>query len=568
MPTALKSITYIALVGICSMLMCSTTQAQPIQNYFIRFADKINTPFSLNQPQDYLSQRSIARRERQHIAINEQDLPVDPAYIQQLKNTGVELLNRSKWMNGITIRIADTNQIASTLQAIMLLPFVSGNTEVKRLSHQSSTTLPSNKLDIPVLRLADASSVQATDYGYGYNQIHMLNGDSIHQKGFRGKGMQIAVLDAGFKNADQIHAFDSIRNRGQILATHDFVVGDDEVYSDDQHGCCVLSSIACNLPGQLIGTAPEASFYLLRSEDNASEHLIEEYNWVSAAEYADSAGADIISSSLGYSIFDGSGPSHTYADLDGHTTVVTQGAEAAFARGMLVVNSAGNEGSGSWHYIIAPADGDHVMAIGAVDSVGIKANFSSFGPSSSGAIKPNVATQGKGTWLADPYGNIFSGNGTSFACPVLSGMAACLWQAAPNASNLQIKQAIESSATQADSPDFSLGNGIPNFAKALYYLRDKTQPNFTSSRILGLYGNPFRESFGVNFYSLTEQAITLTLMDILGRTVVRYTKNLQADSFNQLLVPEGADIGSISSGIYYLHIVTSTNDFLLKVLKN
>ena len=555
------------LVTLSALCAAEKASAQPIQNYFIGFKDKASTPYSLDQPSAFLSERAIERRTRQQIALNDQDLPVDPSYIQQVQATGVELLNRSKWLNGITVRIADTNQIASTLQAIASLSFVNSTTAIKRLANANNQAQVSDKLAIPVLRIAEGNSSESSDYGYGYNQIHMLNGDYLHQQGFRGKGIQIAVLDAGFKNANQIRAFDSIRTRGQILATHDFVVGDDEVYSDDQHGCCVLSSIACILPGELIGTAPDANFYLLRSEDNASEHLIEEYNWVSAAEYADSAGADIISSSLGYSIFDGSGPSHTYADLDGKTTPVTQGAEAAFARGMLVVNSAGNEGSGNWRYIIAPANGDHVMAVGAVDSAGVKANFSSFGPASDGALKPDVATQGKGTWLADPFGNIFAGNGTSFACPILAGMAACLWQAAPKATNSQIKQAIEQSATQATAPDFALGNGIPDFAKALYYLRDKQQPDFDKDRILGVYGNPFRTSFAVNFYSHAAQTIALNMIDIMGRSVLHYEKTLQADSFNQLMLPEAGQEQQLASGIYYLRILTSTDDYLLKVLK-
>jgi subtilisin family serine protease len=557
----------ILLVTICFCCGLTNAFAQPIQNYFIGFKDKIGSPYSLDQPTAFLSERSIARRTRQQIVLSEQDLPVNPTYIQAVQSTGIELLNRSKWMNGITVRIADTNQIASTLQAIASLSCVKNTTAIKRIAQGNSQTQTNDKLSVPVLRIAEGKANTSSDYGYGYNQIHMLNGDYMHQQGFRGKGIQIAVLDAGFKNANQIPAFDSIRTRGQILATHDFVVGDDEVYSDDQHGCCVLSSIACNLPGELIGTAPDASFYLLRSEDNASEHLIEEYNWVSAAEYADSAGADIISSSLGYSTFDGGISSHTYAELDGKTTPVTQGAEAAFARGILVVNSAGNEGTGNWRYIIAPADGDHVMAIGAVDSLGIKANFSSFGPASDGAIKPDVATQGKGTWLADPYGNLFSGNGTSFACPILSGMAACLWQAAPKATNTEIKQAIEQSASQAAAPDFALGNGIPDFAKALYFLRDKQQQDFDTDRILGIYGNPFRDSFGVNFYSHSDQTITLTMLDLLGRNVLHYEKKLQADSFNQLILPEEGDRSHLASGIYYLHMVTPTDDYLLKVLK-
>ncbi|MEA3445735.1 MAG: hypothetical protein U9R19_13530, partial [Bacteroidota bacterium] len=287
--------------------------------YWVKFTDKTNTPYSLTNPSDFLTSRAIQRRLAQNISYAENDLPVDPAYIDSLENIGVQVLTRSKWFNAATIY---TNNQA-LLSQIQALPFVQGIQKVARLK-----TLAYNGVNL--FREYDfknqATPLSINNYGAGTNQIEMLNGHILHNDGFDGAGKVIAVLDAGFKNADTLACFQSLWDNKQIFGFRDFVTGDSTVFEDHSHGMSVLSTMGGYLPGQLIGTAPGAAYWLLRSEDTGSEYVIEEDNWVVAAEFADSVGADIINSSLGYTVFDISSQNHTYADMDGNTTHVTRGA--------------------------------------------------------------------------------------------------------------------------------------------------------------------------------------------------------------------------------------------------
>ncbi len=312
------------------------------------------------------------------------------------------------------------------------------------------------------------TSGQSYDYGQAFNQINMLNGIPLHDLGLDGAGMTIAVLDAGFLNADVIEAFDSLWLNNQIIGYKDFVSPlAPDIFDSHYHGTMVLSTMGANLPTEMVGTAPKADYWLLRSEDGATEYLIEELNWASAAEFADSLGADIINSSLGYTTYDDPAQDHTYEDMDGNTTPITIAADLAASKGILVVNSAGNSGSSSWHYIGAPADGDSVFTIGAVNSSGNYASFSSTGPTYDDRIKPNVVAQGQGSTVISAYsGNVTSGNGTSFSSPITAGMVACLWQAHPNKKNTEIMEAIQQSASQALNPDSLLGYGIPDYFAA------------------------------------------------------------------------------------------------------
>ena len=282
--------------------------------YFISFSDKNNTPYSVSTPSDFLSAKAISRRITQNIPVLQNDLPVDPAYILAVQNTGAVVLNRSKWYNGIII---DCD--SATLQAVTALPFVNSSTAVNRIGRSSGKIDKFKTNSVPYNSSGSLARTQSFDYGGSFNQIHLMNGEYLHDAGFKGEGMTIAILDAGFYSVDQLSPFDSIRAGGQILGTWDFVANDASVYEDNSHGMSVLSCIAGNVHGQLIGTAPHSDFWLLRSEDAPTENIIEEYNWVSAAEFADSAGADLISSSLGYSTFDDSTMSHTYADMNGNT---------------------------------------------------------------------------------------------------------------------------------------------------------------------------------------------------------------------------------------------------------
>lgn len=452
--------------------------------YWVGFSDKNNSPFSLSNPEDYLSQRALIRRERQNIALDSLDLPVNPLYVSQVLRPGISLVHTSKWMNGITVR----SEIGTFAEDVAKLPFVRKVQLTKRDIGQKSiiskfidSRLKSGGVEIDTLL-----------YGESSHQVFQINGHYLHNQGYKGQGMHIAVLDAGFYGVNEFAAFDSLWAEGRLLGTRDFVEGDEYVFDGHFHGMSVLSAMAGNVPHQLIGTAPKASYWLLRSEDEMSEFLIEEDNWIAAAEFADSAGVDVINSSLGYSTFDDPEMNHTYADMDGNTTRVTRGANIAASRGMLVVSSAGNEGRASnpWKYIIAPSDGEKVVSVGAVNKEGIAAPFTSYGPAYGGAVKPNVSAVGWNTILQRSNGEIGSGNGTSYSSPVLAGAAATLWQANPSATAAQVKAAIEQSAHLYPEFDSLLGYGIPDLKLADRLLKAELPGKYELPATWRVYPNP------------------------------------------------------------------------------
>ncbi|MFT5280472.1 MAG: serine protease AprX, partial [Bacteroidia bacterium] len=450
------------ILAIMVLLGLSSFGQNP-QKFWVGFMDKDNTPFTITDPIQFLSQRSIDRRTNQGISLDQKDLPVDPNYVFQVASAGAAILNKSKWFNGVSIELQDSVDI----DVINALPFVQSWSPVSRLSGRNP--IP-NKFGQAIPNTKSSGGAPPIDHGTGYNQIDMLNGVPLHEQGFLGNGMTIAVLDAGFSNVPLLAVFDSLFNDGRILATKDFVDGDNDVYGHSTHGAYVLSTMASYWPGEFIGTAPKANYILLRSEEGGSELIIEEDNWVAAAEFADSMGADIINSSLGYTTYDDPSMDHTYFDMDGNTTRITQGADLAASRGILVVNSAGNSGQSAWNFIGAPADGDSVFAIGAVNPDGIYAEFSSKGPSADGRIKPNIVAQGAATVIADLNPDAeeptHTGNGTSFSGPVIAGMMACFWQAFPELTNIECMNIVEQSASQYSNPDEFIGHGIPDFSLA------------------------------------------------------------------------------------------------------
>jgi len=527
--------------------------------YFIQFKDKNNSPFSVTNPSDYLSAKAIQRRTNQNIQITDSDLPVNPFYIDSVRAMGASILNATKWLNGVTV---DCDSL--TFQNIQTLSFVDSGRQIMRLSAPKENKKKKFPETIPLLSNQGMMRVSNLDYGNSFNQIHLMNGEYLHNNGFMGDGMTVAVLDAGFYSVDSLEAFDSLRAHSRILGTWDFVANESSVYEDNSHGMQVLSCMAGNLPGQLVGTSPDASFWLLRSEDVATEYIIEEYNWVSAAEFADSVGADIISSSLGYSTFDDSASSHTYADMDGNTTPSSIGADFAASKGMLVICSAGNNGNSSWHYISAPSDGDSVLCIAAVDEYGNYASFSSWGPSADGDVKPNVAAKGQQTTLATTFGGVGTGNGTSFACPVLAGSAACLWQAHPLKTNMEIFNAIQQSANYYQTPGDSLGYGIPNFIVADLLLGNSSLNFPGNDNLLGLYPNPFQDEINFQFYSSKSQTLEIKIIDAIGKTAFVTTESIQKGMMNTVVLPS---LSSIQQGVYFVWIKASEQSFLRKVIK-
>lgn len=424
--------------------------------YWVGFTDKNNSEFSISDPGKYLSERAIQRRQRQQIAIDSLDLPVNKNYIDEVQALGAELLHSSKWLNGITVKATSDSFQYKVLQ----LSFVKEIQLTKKIGTKSAYNKWSTESE------SETVPIDTSYYGPSVSQVSTLNGQFLHNHGYRGLGMHIAILDGGFLNVDIYPAFDSLRANGQILGTKDFVNPQSNIYATNYHGMSVLSCMGGNIPGQLIGTAPEASYWLLRSEDTGTENLIEEDNWVAAAEFADSVGCDVINSSLGYSTFDDPAMNHTYAEMDGKTTRATRGANIAAKRGMLVFVSAGNEGNKSWRYISAPSDGENVIGVGAMNKDTIAASFSSYGPAYGGQTKPNVSAIGWNTYMQLSNGTLGYANGTSFSSPVMAGMAACFWQSVRHVPAAEIKKTIEKFSHLYTNPHSQLGFGVPDFERA------------------------------------------------------------------------------------------------------
>jgi subtilisin family serine protease len=560
---------FLFLAFIAGKPMFAQVTAGP-KKYWITFKDKSNSPYSINTPEQFLSEAALKRRQLQNIPIKDNDLPVNQLYVDQIQNLGVQVISRSKWFNSITIQVDDT----SILSTINSLPFVNGYSQVARL--KAKTVADDFMADLR--RVAEATEAKqkkanstqtksATNngvYGAANVQIEMIGGSKLHEMGFTGKGMTIAVLDAGFYNVDQISHFDSLRQSGRLLGTKDFVQGGTQVFEDNSHGMSVLSTMAANTPGEIVGTAPQANYWLLRTEEAATEFIIEEYNWVAGAEFADSVGAWIINSSLGYTRFDDTLTSHTYNQLDGNTTPITIGADLAASKGILVINSAGNSGGDAWRFIGAPADGDSVLTIGAVNSERAYASFSSRGPSVDGRIKPNVCAMGQQSVLVVSSGEVARSNGTSFSSPILAGMAACLWQAHPTASAMEIFKAIEQSADQYENPDDMKGFGIPDFMEA-HSILARTQLNQTASdSIVNVFPNPFIEGLSLEFFSTMEQEITVTVHKLSGKRV--YEEKIKVYPFvNNLIQLE--KLKKVSSGTYTVSVNNGKNVFVKRIIK-
>lgn len=454
-------------------------QAQ-YSRYIVQFTDKKGTAHTLAAPATYLSPRAIERRTRQHITIDSTDLPVSAAWLDSLRKIpNVTILNTSKWLNQVLIRTTDANALAK----INAYPFVKTAAPLGLRTQPGQDNNRINKFTETVTPLAPGTINQtarmtgelALNYGNNFNQVHIHRGEYLHNLGLTGKGIIMAILDAGFRNYNTNTALDSVRLQNRILGTWDYVNNETSVTEDDAHGLYCFSIIASNKPGQIVGTAPHASFWLLRTEQSGVEYPVEEQYWAAAAEFADSAGADMISSSLGYIDFDDHAFDHSYAQRNGNTSIVTRAADYAARKGMIVMNSAGNNGTRTddLKYVSCPADGDSVVAIAATTSTGAIASFSSWGPNGAGLLKPNIASVGQGTVLAGLNGAPSSGNGTSYSNPNIAGLIACLWQAFPELSNMQIIDAVQKSAHKYNDPDNRLGYGLPDFKKAMVSLVQK-----------------------------------------------------------------------------------------------
>jgi serine protease AprX len=546
------------------LLVCGEITAQD-NRYLIVLTDKANSNFSVKQPSEFLSSKAIARRVRYGIPIDGSDLPVHKAYIDSLRTAGdVTIISASKWLNQVMIFTTDT----AALSKINRFPFVKKagplNARQAMVIADQVSTKTMEQVTEQLVNNTTRVAENAFNYGQSFNQVHIHNGEYLHNKGFTGKGITIAVLDGGFLNYQTIKAFDSVRLNNQILGTWDFVANNAEVNEDHPHGMNCFSIMAANEPGKLVGTAPKASYFLYRTEDVFSETPIEEHNWVVAAEKADSAGADMISSSLGYYEFDDPSQSHTYADMNGDKTVVTRGADMAAQKGMIVCNSAGNSGNSSWRYIIAPSDGDSVLAVGAVNKDSIPGSFSSYGPSADGRVKPDVASVGVGTWVINSAGAVASGSGTSFSNPNIAGLIACLWQAFPEFSNMDIIDAVKRSSHKYANPDTRMGYGIPDMEKAYYILMLKRQERIIADNWVKAYPNPIVSYTNILVKAQETGELITQLSDMNGRVYYTTKQTVQQGLFYEIRIE---NLGKLAAGSYNVRVVNGQSTSTIRLVK-
>lgn len=438
--------------------------------YIVQLKHKGATTYNLANPIPYLSQRAIERRIRYNISTDSTDLPVPLSFISRIQSIpNVTILNISRWLNAIAVQTTDPNAIV----ALNALSFVQNTSGIAAKPANNANKFKEEIIPLPNIS-ARPRQIKTDYFDYGansFNEIHLHNGEFLHNIGLRGQGMQIAMLDGGFFKYTSLKAFDSVNANAQVVSTWDFVAGNASVVEDNAHGMQCFSTIAANIPGQFIGKAPKAGFHLFRTEDVSSEYPIEEFNWACGAERADSAGADIISSSLGYGYdFNDPIPDYPYSNLNGDITMSAKAADLAAKKGLLIFNAAGNSGNDYWRMITTPADGDSVVAVGAVNTSGMIGSFSSYGPSADGRIKPDIASVGVSAMLQTPANTIGASNGTSFACPNMAGLATCLWQGFPEANNMRIVRALKEAGNIYSSPNDRIGYGISDMKKAFLSL--------------------------------------------------------------------------------------------------
>jgi hypothetical protein len=544
----MKSLFHRIIIGsLLSLFAANAAIGQiPQYRYLILFKDKKGSEYSTSQPQAFLSTRALARRDKMRIKVLEQDLPVNQNYISQLKEQGAQVLYPLKWINGAVIKTDLT-----TLNTLLRLPSVNGY--YKNMALDSLPNQPINSLNRTL------NTTTQPDYGTSLTQINQLGVDVMHQTGFKGENILISLLDDGFMDANTIAALNAVYQEKRVLSTLTTDPTRKSVYESGSHGTAVMSTIAAQVPGKLYGTAYMANFALAQTEESQHELLIEEANWLRGAEWADSLGTDILSSSLGYTKFDNPIYDHNYQDMNGKTALSTLAALWASRRGIICTISAGNEGSSSWKYLSSPADADSIISVGAVDRTGIRAAFSSLGPSFDNRIKPDVAAMGLATVTALPTGTINTLNGTSFSAPLLAGLAAGLVQANPTKNAWEIMQGIRLSGTIASKPDNYLGFGIPNFERASKIISPilSTEPKQLSE--IWVFPNPLSTGQQLRIKHPYPYSIQVDIISPQG-TVVQTLSNIPS-SLEIFLPP-------FISGKYYFRFTSEAGSQTIPVLLN
>ena len=523
-----------------------TVSAQNATCYRIYLSDKNNNPYSINNPSEYLSQRAIDKRVRFNIPITEQDLPINPQYKQQILalNPQMQALSVSKWMNTFTVYCPDSTVVPQILN----LPFVDSIMAVGAyiLNDIPSAQIPENQ--IPIVQNSLSSDKESLDYGYGFEQIAFHNGHLLHEAGFHGEGMLIAVIDGGWYGVETCTYYQDLVNNGQFLGYYSLMPNFVDSLNDgwtETHGTLVTSVMASNIPGELVGTAPYASYAFIHSEWAATEQLVEEDFWANAAEIADSLGADVINSSLGYRGFPDFPQSNiTYADLDGQNSIASRCATILGTKGVIVCIAAGNDGNNDWYYISRPGDAFDILCVGASSVDSIIAGFSSHGYSADGRVKPDITSVGVETASYYPYDYLAFTYGTSLATPVAAGLCACLWQAMPEYTSTEIMQFIRESSHLYNFPNPEFGYGIPDFYKVY---TSHVGINDYKPLQLSVYPNPVTDKLYLTNHDGDLQSISI--FNAAGQLVLQHPVNGNPlIEINVTSLPKGFYVGTATTG--------------------
>ena len=521
------------------LLFTSATVFSQVQDAWVYFNAKPSAQIYLDAPDKMLSQRALDRRANQNISLDSKDIPIEQSYINQVKTvSGIAVLAKSKWLNSIHVR--GTQAVINSLKTFSF---------VDKIDFADKSLNTAGKI-AKAGKIKNSNKTKKTkiDYAYGTsaNQIQMLNGQVLHQQNYTGSGKMIAVLDAGFPGVNTAQPFQRLRDNNQILGGYDYVLRNDNFYTGASHGTSVLSAMGGYKENLLVGTAPDASYYLFITEDDTSENPIEESLWVEAAEKSDSLGVDIINTSLGYFEYDNPAYNHTYSEMNGTTAYMSRGAEIAFSRGMIIVAAAGNSGNTADPHIAVPADAVSVIAVGAVNSAKALASFSSIGPSSDDRIKPDVMAQGQSDVLSDALGNIVTANGTSFSSPIMAGMVACLWQAFPLKTNTEIRELIIKSADRYATPNNQYGFGIPNFSLAV---SNALSINAFSKNDFILYPNPVNDSISISLPGDNDKGLFL-IYNVLGQKIAENDLTSQTSNISLKSLEKGIYVYKLESGVF------------------
>lgn len=504
--------------------------AQSPAKYWVQFKDKQGTPYSIDKPAEFLSAKSIERRAKYNIKITEQDLPVTPVYVQKVLalDSNMILFTKSKWMNGITI-YSEKENIMDEIKKLDFVVFTEKTIPMKEPEEKITTTFQYINNNLPTIKTEIPNDI---DYGLSYGQIKINNVHWLHRMGFNGEGVYMMILDGGFHNLDTIRHFELLRSQNRLREVRHMVQPNVSPFSSGSHGTMVLSCISSYIPGEIVGTAPGAIIWLAQTEDGRSENKVEEDNWVAGVEWADSIGIYVINSSLGYTRFDDTTQVRTYADMNGKAGRASIAASYLASKGMILCNSVGNEGNDKWRYMGAPAEATDILAVGGVNYLGLRAPFSSYGPTADGRIKPDAVAVGWRTYVANQRGKTIKADGTSFSSPMLSGMVSCLWQAFPEKDAYEIMDAIRQSGDRASAPDSSLGYGISDMLKAYNLLLQK--PNSSLEISIPKYVID-KNKIEISFTVKTPTVITVTTQ-LRGNTQKLVVKKYKLKEGKQTLV--------------------------------